>query len=235
MGIKILDFDSKLFRHKIARLDLMRNDENIDKLKDIINYAQNQGVSLLYVHTKDPINLNSVHVKSSFYEEKIIYRKDLNLFNKDIIDPNIGLYTNDFVSETLKEIAIEAAEFSRFKLDINFHKDDYRKLYEIWITKSVNKELATNILIYYNLGIERAFIAYKEHDNICDLTLIAVHHEYRGKRIAHALMRSLEYIVSSGIEYIDVCTQITNKAACNLYSGLNYKIHHTEKIYHLWL
>ena len=53
----------------------------------------------------------------------------------------------------LKDLALKSGVFSRFYLDENFNNNEYNKLYNIWIGKSITGEISFDIILAKDINI----------------------------------------------------------------------------------
>lgn len=151
-------------------------------------------------------------------------------------DRHIISYTQKNVTPALLELAWESGIYSRFNVDPNFKSNEYKHLYKTWIEKSVNKEIAKDVLVYMDEDIISGMITLGEKNKRGDIGLLAVSNVARGKGIGKKLMIAAEnYFKEKGYDQLQVVTQGANKAALNLYQSCGYHIDDRTYFYHFWL
>lgn len=145
--IKYLSWDSEFFNKKIGQINCNESDCSGSELDKLISDAKQGNYQLLYVFVKN--NYSLLHIENNILklvDEKVIYTR--------IIDENISFYfddvneyTSDEVHAGLLSLAYQSGEYSRFKIDKGFAKDDFFRLYKRWIEKSVSRETAIKVFV----------------------------------------------------------------------------------------
>src|SRR5690606_2664394 len=130
----------------------------------------------------------------------------------------------------------QSGEFSRFKVDNNFSNNEYEKLYSEWLIGSINKRLATDIIVKRLDGKIVGFVTLtKKNVELADIGLVAVDSSYRGKGIGKELIfQVISLAKSQGYKKIQVVTQLDNRPANNLYKKCGFKKFSLTFIYHIW-
>jgi dTDP-4-amino-4,6-dideoxy-D-galactose acyltransferase len=169
-------------------------------------------------------------------DTKLTFSKDLK---KMIIpqDGNLQLFKKGKHNfEKLEKLALVSGEFSRFKLDDNFNKNDYHSLYKQWIYNSVYKQKALNTMIYTEENKILGFTTLEKKTNLlCDISLVAVDEKARGKKIGRKLIDYTIFQASNKhFNKIQVVTQQNNIPAVGLYKKCGFRLTKTEYIYHYW-
>lgn len=221
-SVKYLEWDSNFFNKKIGEITVESEDEIFEK--DIIDY------DLLYVFSKNgKLNLNLV-------DKKITYLiNDLSNFPNEI--DHLELFQDSQKNHSnLVRLAFQSGEYSRFRLDSNFEKEDYKKLYTEWIRKSISKELATDIVIKRNNGKIVGFATLARKNNeLADISLVAVDAAFRGKGLAKEIIENtIKLAKNQGYKKIQVVTQLDNRPANFLYEKVGFKKNSLIFIYHIW-
>ncbi|WP_019947604.1 GNAT family N-acetyltransferase [Hymenobacter aerophilus] len=144
--------------------------------------------------------------------------------------------TRDY-SPGLRALASQAGGYSRFQTDPNFAPEVHERLYQRWLERSVNGELAREVLVYQPqpAGPVRGFMALSQHDNRTQIELIAVESVSRGQGIGAAFIEAARARAAAvGHTIVQVITQADNPA-CRLYRREGFVLEHEELVYHLWL
>ena len=110
------------------------------------------------------------------------------------------------------------------------------ELYHTWIEKSVNKELADDIIIQEVEGQLAGVITVFIKNEIGYIGLVGVDSRYRGQGIGSKLIKdSLTYFKNKSINRVEVVTQGNNKPACKLYEKHGFSILYQTDFYHFWI
>ena len=236
---KYLSWDSKFFGFKIGKINPkgLKAKELIRILKEL--KYKNYILSYLSLNPQN-ISLNDEALQNGgkLVDEKTTF--SFKLKNSDMRDyhSNIFLYKDKNISKVLIDIAIQTAEYSRFKTDTLFEKGKYKQLYTEWIIKSVKKKLANDVLVYKINDRIKGLITVgteNEHDKIGFIGLVGVDSKERGKGIGIELMNAAKfYFQSRGFKTINVVTQGKNLPACKLYLKSGFYKSKIENFYHFW-
>lgn len=228
-NIELLDWDSKFFGYKVARVrqGLLAADMPL-----LFQELDTERVRLAYFFSDDQIiftHSNSFEVK--LVDKKITYLKKVELFKaSEFISP----YQSGDVQEDLLNLALESGHCSRFNVDENIGRQKFEALYTEWITASVSKKMADEVLVYSKAGGIQGFITIGQKIGRVDIGLIAVGQAHRGKGIGKALMQAAEVYYFSKLTEIQVVTQGTNIAARSLYEHNGYAVESEIFTYHIW-
>jgi dTDP-4-amino-4,6-dideoxy-D-galactose acyltransferase len=233
----LLDWDSRFFGYKIAAIKALNLE--LTRLNTIIAELRKNDFKLAYCFAspEDLISNDSFRkISVLLADEKITYSVIINKEEYFPSSGNITSYDLKFTSEKLKMLALQSGIYSRFKIDPDFHDNEYEKLYLAWIEKSVNKELSNEVLIYTEETEILGFITVAIKDKKGSIGLIAVDENQRGKAIGKKLINdALSYFKSQNVTTVEVVTQKANTIACKFYESLGFKIKSIVNIYHLWI
>jgi dTDP-4-amino-4,6-dideoxy-D-galactose acyltransferase len=224
---KYLAWDSDFFLKKIFRIDIRKN-HDVDLINEVFNSLD---CDLLYVFSEYDLKLK---LSPTFFlaDKKILFSKK--------IDKNLTLLQNSEITSVSKsskkiyELAILSGIYSRFKLD-PFLSNKFEQLYKLWLDKSITKEMASEVFVYFYNDIEIGLITVKKTENIAIVGLLAVDPLYASKKIGTSLMHSVEnWCINNGVDEIHVATQIDNIKACNFYRKNGYITKQVDYIYHYY-
>jgi ribosomal protein S18 acetylase RimI-like enzyme len=225
MIIKYLDWDSSFFNKNIGLLDLSNGFQCSEFQNDY---------DLIYVISRDEVNLDIPNFKLGYSENKIVFSKK-TIQNKESADVNIFSEINDSYKNEIYDLAFESGKYSRFKLDSNFSQTEFEKLYKKWVDNSYTKEFADGVLIYKEQNFILGFVTYKVWEGYATIGLIAVCPKHQGKGIGKKLIQSVENeLVNIGVAELRIPTQLQNEKACLFYKGLGYDIIEKKCIKHFW-
>lgn len=229
--VEELKWDSDFFAIRVGKAiintqksmdDLLSQKDNLSSLYD-----------LLYVFSKTGLELSLSN--AILIDQKVVYSLNISspcgALNDNIID-----YQSDALSPDLVELALASGEFSRFKLDKNFPKDTYEKLYTCWIDQSIKHIIATEVFCYMNAGSPVGLLTLKRNGNSATIGLVATNSKFRGRGIGRALLtHTKNYCFNKGVNTLTVATQLQNKPACSLYTESGFTISQCNDIWHWWL
>lgn len=236
-SFRVLDWDSQFFGYKIAAIQA--KNLRLEDLKEIITKLRDQDVKLTYCFA-DPAdeisNFSFESVSGLLVDKKITFFKEISESDNISGSQSIKSYNLDYASDKLKSIALQSGIYSRFNVDPNFKNGEFEKLYMEWISKSVQKEIANEVLVYYENGDEKGLITLVLEGSIGSIGLLAVDEKERGKSIGKKLVQAaLMYFKEKKADIVEVVTQIENKGACGFYKSLGFDEKSRVNIYHLWI
>jgi dTDP-4-amino-4,6-dideoxy-D-galactose acyltransferase len=234
---KILDWDSQFFGYKIAAIQA--TNLNLDKLEKILIELRDQSVKLIYCFAGPGDEISNSSFKSVsglLVDEKVTFFKRISEADTFTGSEFIKPYNLHYASEKLKSIALQSGIYSRFNIDPSFKNKEFEKLYLEWIEKSVQKEIAEEVLVYYDNEDEKGLITLGLKENSGSIGLLAVDENMRGKSIGKKLVQSaLLYFKEKKADIVEVVTQTKNKSACGFYKSVGFKVKSLVNIYHLWI
>jgi dTDP-4-amino-4,6-dideoxy-D-galactose acyltransferase len=234
---EILEWDSQFFGYKIA--SIRQSNLKLNELEITMKELKRQNVKLAYcfVSPEDKIsNFNLKRVSGLLVDEKITFFTRItearSLTGSIFIKP----YNLNYTTEKLKSIALQSGIYSRFKVDPNFKNNEYEKLYSEWIDKSVQREIAEEVLVYSENEDVKGLITLGLKGKSGSIGLLAVDTQERGKAIGKKLVQSaLIYFKEKRVNIVEVVTQAENKGACGFYRTSGFEVKNVVNIYHLWI
>src|SRR5690606_4711658 len=223
MKIKHLEWDSNFFELTIGSIYI---EDEEDFLKEDLNKYD-----LIYIFSKNE-NLNFKLV-----DRKVTYKlRDLQK-NETPNFIEIDYYChNETAYKELLNLALQSGEYSRFKIDSDFKNNEFVRLYTEWINNSINKKLASHIIIKKQDDKIVGFTTLsKKSESLADIGLVAVDKDYRGQGIAKELiLKTISVAKSVGYEDVQVVTQLDNIPANILYKKCGFEKDSIINIYHYW-
>lgn len=220
-----LSFDSALFGYPVGKLIVKENELND------INEADLDSYNLVYVFSDRPVEKRSFNLKLA--DEKITLIKPLKLlkiYENSGVDEYNGKETRQLI-----DLALQSGIYSRFFRDKNFVQDEFKKLYTLWLQKSVSKEICNKIFIHKKGDKINGFITVAVNNQSGKIGLIAVNSGERGRGIGSSLLIQVEnYVFSEGKKNMEVVTQGKNLPAIRLYVKNGYEVLSKTYIYHRW-
>lgn len=230
-----LEWDSTFLGFKVAKIIVSSN--NKFAIEREINKLKTEKYRLIYLIDEN-INVESSINKfiSEPIDTKIVYRKKIEL-NAIMELKNNEIKSVKLMSDELIELALISGEFSRFKTDENFEQNVFKRLYCMWVTRSLNKEIADEVLGFYDESEElKGMITIKLKETEAKIGLLAVFPELQGKGVGKLLLQEAERLcLLKNIHFLTVETQFKNAMACRFYEKNGFTLLKKERIYHLWL
>ena len=222
--IKKLDWESTFFGFEIAKIEFFKS-SNIEQIPKIISQSP-----FLLVQLFSKVDL-STFLKLNPIDIKLIYSKKL---------PKNRSFENIFIKSanvdldgSLAKLAKEAGKYSRFKKDKILNLK-FEKMYELWMNKSLKRELANEVLIHQNEKINGMITAKKKNDE-AKIGLIAVKSDMKNNGIGTQLLKGIEnWSVDLNLKSISIATQQENLKACAFYEKNNFIVSEKIYIYHFW-
>ena len=232
--IERLEWDSQFFGYSVAKVGL--DDKGYDKVDVVFRQLASDNIRLTYFFipmSETKLNNYISERGGKLVDQKTIFFKKTE-GQKNFCN-NIIEYQGTEINDRLIALGLQAGLFSRFRLDINFTKNEYKRLYIEWLTKSLNKTLAINTFIAKNGPEIIGITTLGKRSGFADIGLVAVDEKFRGKGIASDLIHFAENTAFNlGFNEIKVATQLHNKGACRLYEKTNFQIESITNIYHYW-
>ena len=231
--VEYLAWDSDFFNKKIGRVLA----ENSDNLIPILGEAKEANYQLVYVFgNKDFFVAEEIlkQFNGKLIDIKVLFEKNINKENEQI--PFVSEYNSDKLTAELEKLAYISGEYSRFKLDKNFKKDDFYRMYKIWIESSVKRKIADNVFVVKEQNTIKGMVTLKVGKEKGHIGLIAIAPDTQGKGYGKALIFACENeLLSKEIYKLEVPTQIDNQQACLFYEKCGFQVREITNIYHFWL
>lgn len=234
-----LEWDTAFFGFGVARIIQSNLDEA--ELSNTLKILRDRGYRMVYwfvsAEQKETIRIAKTY-GAFLADEKITYVKEL----VNVFDPlEVPIYTavpyHGIVPDaSLLKLALQSGEYSRFKVDPLFPQNLFYKLYACWITRSVAKEIAWEVLVVKEKNEILGCITLGNKGNRADIGLTVVAKHARHKKVGQALVSDADKcFVKRGYASAQVVTQRHNFGACRLYESCGYQIDKIENVFHFWL
>jgi dTDP-4-amino-4,6-dideoxy-D-galactose acyltransferase len=220
-------WDSDFFKMKIGEMYLENSKDYNQKELSLLSKEYN----LIYIFSNEDIKGLKPIDKREIFKLNIIDRETIKQFND-----SISFSSEKHSYDEIHSLTLQSGVYSRFKIDRNFKNNEYKKLYNEWIKKSISKEISIDIII---ILIENKIVGFatlnKKSAQLADIGLVAVDEKYRGRGIAKELIhRTIFKAKKLGFKEIQVITQNENKPARKLYEAIGFNSIKTTNIYHYW-
>jgi dTDP-4-amino-4,6-dideoxy-D-galactose acyltransferase len=233
MEVHELEWDSAFFGFKIGRIDIPAL--GFESMDAILWKAKECGFSLVYIMDAHRNELSKELQRKHPYhlvDTKVIYCKE-NLENNSFISRKAkeSDKLDDFI-----ELAYESGKYSRFKLDPLIGLNNFQRLYQAWVKKSLSHEIADDVFVYEECNQVCGFCTVKYLPDKATIGLIGVSGIKQGNGIGRDLIRRVEKeSLINDCSKIEVATQLANKGACMFYEKMGMQVIDAMDIYHVWL
>lgn len=141
--------------------------------------------------------------------------------------------------ETLRPIARKSYTWTRFYSDPNFTQAQCEQLYDVWLTRSIHKEIADEVIVAEQNGEPVGYMTCKlptspeSKDGV--LMLLGVNEEKRGNKLGQRItVEALWWFARQGMAMASLATQGHNVAVMRFYERLGFITRSTQFWYHKW-
>ena len=225
-------WDTDNFHIKVGNL-IAEDGLNKSLLLREMAHAREEHYDLLYLKGVNlPCDCLSENVVLA--DEKVVYVQVNSSREKPVDDEHVVSALNGSLTDELLQLSYESGKYSRYRLDGNLPKSVFDTLYRLWIVRSLNGEIATDVLVYREGGHVLGVLTYKINENEAEIGIVAVSPEAAGKGIGSKLMQSFLSRMASGVK-ISVATQKRNRVACHYYEKNGFHVESVTNVYHLWI
>ncbi len=195
--------------------------------------ARNCGYKLLYLKGVDvPDACLSDDIR--LVDEKVVYTQLNHHGLSSETNGSVVSILGEEMTDELFGLACLSGKYSRYKLDEKLPPTVFPTLYKLWMERSLNGTIATDVLAYREQGQTLGILTWKLDGNSAHIGLVATAEKAARKGIGTALMTSFFQRVGDGVK-ISVATQKANIPACLFYEENGYAVESVTKIYHIWL
>lgn len=149
---------------------------------------------------------------------------------------NLAVPFGKMMSEPIRQLAHWSGKHSRFRIDPHFTNGEFEMLYDRWITASVSREKAEEVLVTEADGQLTGMVTLERADHsTMRIGLTSVHADHQRKGFGTTLMQSaIAYAIARGCQRLTVATQAANSAAVALYLSNGFHLHARRYTYHWW-
>lgn len=228
-----LEWDSRHFGISVARLS---PDPNL--LPAGLESAARAGIRLAYwscAPEEASPNEAATELGGTLVDSKCIYERLLPRSGQECSESgDDGQRIED--RDALVALALQSGELSRFRLDPRIPAGSWRRLYEAWMIRSLNHEIANAVLIERWEGRPAAMITLACDGVTGEIGLFAVDAGQRGRGVGRRLLdRSLTWFENVGCERVRVSTQGANAGARRVYERAGFALAEQSNVYHFWI
>ena len=228
---EFLKWDSDFLNLQVGKLTgsvSLENSEN--QLKSLYENK----IDLIYYYSDLPImdSFSSSCYDYLLVDTKIPVKKYVE---SKPVNPKITSCFGGIANKDLIELSQLAGIHTRFNLDPKISEEKFKELFKIWIEKSIDGSLATEVLVYKENDRIVGFVTAKLDNEIGFAPLLAVERKYEGLGISFALMNAIQsYMYDNGCKVLVSSTQSSNKKALKIYERWGCIFGDPVYVYHLW-
>lgn len=259
-----LPFDSQLFGYRV----MAHNGTDLQKktLKKIVKYGEKSKTKLIYIFLEEQLGKKalSLHPSIRLVDEKITFSANIpplvsmsseeyektkqtqiytNAAKNAHPKHSICIYTKKLITSQLYKLSLLSGHYSRFKTDNRFNQNEHKKLFNIWIEKSVTGKIADVSLIAEKHDqsdslnrFELGLLTLSNHKTHAEIGLVAIDEQVQGQGIGSNLLDKAKHLSQIWrLSEMRVITQKRNESACQFYQKNGFSIQNIRYVYHLWL
>jgi dTDP-4-amino-4,6-dideoxy-D-galactose acyltransferase len=228
-----LDWDSKFFKRRIARLNLHRLDDEI--VREALQWCRDNRIDCLYFLARTGDLETSRLAEANGFQAvdvRVTYERDVA--GDGGLAPTTVRLMREADLNALKAIARAAHHDSRFYSDEHFDRSQCDLLYETWIENSF-RGFAQAVLVAECDGAPAAYLTCHYKDQESQIGLIGVSADHQGKGLGSMLVQSfVAWSRAQGATRAKVVTQGRNVNANRLYQKHGFLLASQQIWYHRW-
>ncbi len=226
-----LSWDSAFFGKRVARLEIEAEDTEPLLERALLRSAYDCCYIFVAEELAPRYRAMLAARGAILYDRKTVFEKtDLSGVRRN---DGIDIQVIDAMSPDCLHLAVSSGEYSRFSRDPHF-RSRQPALYERWLRNCL-ADPAGRVWGGFADGRQVAMVCAAVSGEDGQLGLIAVDENYRQRGIARALLGETEaFYQSRGATRAVITTQWDNRAACHLYTSMNYRIQSVTEVWHLW-
>jgi dTDP-4-amino-4,6-dideoxy-D-galactose acyltransferase len=230
-----LDWDSRLFERRIARLNRRRLDEA--SLSAALDWCQKNGIECLYLLAdSDDATTSCLAEQNGFRQTDVRITLERALIESDVTtftEKDVRLARPEDTG-ALRGIARTAHRDSRFYFDQHFERDKCDLFYETWIENSI-AGFAQAVLVVEVSANPVGYITCHLEDRESQIGLAGIAEQYQKMGLGRKLIEGfLTWSAQKGARRATVVTQGRNVRAQRLYQRNGFVTESVKLWYHRW-
>lgn len=231
MMIEKLQWDSDFFGLRIGRAKISSEEDGTFLASQV--KAVKEDYDLVYVFANHGCKFHADNAR--LIDRKVVYSLADATHSK--LCQDVALWDSSRgVTDELLHLALMSGKYSRFKLDDDFPKGSYERLYSRWIEQSVNHMMASEVFCYLIEDVPRGLVTLNNKNGIGTIGLVSIQEDFQHHGIGSIMMcHVIRYSREKQIEKLTVATQLDNIPACRLYEKSGFKVESVTDVWHWWL
>lgn len=232
---KYLEWDSRFFGLRIARLHSERVEESV--LTEELAWCRENKIDCLYflADSNDPRSAQ-VAEQNKFLLTDVRVSLDRPVLTDvcTVSGKTLIRSAKEEDLDALKAIARISHQDSRFYYDSGFDRTSCDRLYETWIERSL-KGFAQGVLVAETEGKPVGYLTFNSREGESQIGLFAVDRIHQGKGIGRDLVyRFLGWSREQRVRIASVVTQGRNVPAQRLYQQCGFRTSSFQLWFHRW-
>ena len=230
------DWDSAFFGYPVAAAEPDHEVASASEVVAALEEARGRGIRLLYVFLP-PVD---EALRSALRQEgiravgrKVEYAKDVPAASAAGADPEI--ISCRAGSPALERLAFQSGQYSRFRLDDGFRRQEFERLYREWLAGSLAGQDGKCVFVAGEETHPIGMITL-EPGAAMRIGLFAVDPAHHRRGIGRRLMdRAEQFCVQRRARELRVATQAENRQACLFYESRGFAKAGETDVFHAWL
>ncbi len=236
---QFLQWDTDFFGKRIGLV--LGNYLTPERVQLIDTWAQDNAMDCLYflANTDNPASVRLAEDAGfRFQSVRLWLERKVADFEAIALPPVEGLTVRPCQSsdlEPLRPVARKSYTWTRFYNDPCFSEEQCETLYDIWLTRSIRKEIADEVVVAEQDGQPVGYITCKLSAGEGVIMLVGVAENARGAKIGQRVMHgTLAWFASQNVSTVSLATQGHNVAAVRFYERLGFISRSVQFWYHKW-
>lgn len=238
-GYEILEWDSGVFGFNVARAAIP---DDSRALTAALEDARRNDVRLVYLHTDDSQLVRAAEsLGGTLVGERVTFARTLTAVDAQNVGGSnapvvVEQWPGTVATPELLQLSRAAGLYSRFRIDSRVPEGVFERIYDAWITRSLERKIAEEVLVTRDALSISGLVTLGAKDGRADIGLLAVRADARGRGLGKALvLAALDWAIRRQFREAQVVTQQANIEACRLYEACGYAIERKEWVLHFWL
>lgn len=242
VSAEFLEWDSQFFEKRIG--SVRGNTLTQERMEQVLQWSSELSLDCLYflVNTDDPETIR-IAERNGFYFQSVrtVVERPLERLEHVSLEPMHGLTMRLSRSDDLallRPVARHAYNWTRFSIDPCFPDDKCEEMYDIWLTKSVNHDMADEVIVAEYEGEAVGYVTCRlAKDSSAEGTfqLLGVNEEKRGLKIGQrVVVEAMYWLAKQGMTKVSLATQGHNVPVIRFYERLGFTTRSIQFWYHKW-
>jgi dTDP-4-amino-4,6-dideoxy-D-galactose acyltransferase len=223
ISVERLDWDTEFFGYPVGRISIGN-----ELLEDADLKEASSEFKLVFIVADKPLETKLLSAGDS----KVVFAKTPEAHD---LDDRVVLAEMSAIEE-YKYIGRQSGIWSRFVTDPQFKNKEFERLYDAWVARSIENQIAFANFTILDSGKPTGLITIGEtKPDTATIGLFAVSENHRGKGIGTQLLRAADWKCAElGYKYLTVATQGKNLGAQKVYQRFGFRPLNVTYIYNYW-